>query len=275
MNPAQKIVSFIKNVSSVKIIKFILILIIAFVLVKTIVPFTIVNAGERVVIFRLGALDRVLEEGLHLVIPFVERLERIDVKTQKEQVDASAASKDLQSVNAVIALNYNIVPEKAGELLRYIGSNYKTRVIDPAIQESVKSVSAQYTAEELITRRAEVKEQIKESLTTRLAAEYIHVSDVSITNFDFSPSFNEAIESKVTAEQEALRAKNQLERVKYEAEQKVTAAKAEAEAIKIQAAAITQQGGKDYVQLKAIDKWNGILPSNMYGGGAVPFVNVK
>lgn len=269
----QLIVSLLNSGNSV--LKFLILILVVYFSIKVLAPFTIVTAGERAVVYRLGAINRVLPEGLHFVIPVVESVTTVDVKTQKEQVEASAASKDLQLVQASIALNYNINPENAGDLLRSIGADYKQRVIDPAIQESVKAVSAQYTAEELITKRAEVKDQIKSSLSQRLSSDFIYVSDVSITNFDFSESFNQAIESKVTAEQDALKAKNQLERIKYEAEQKITTAKAEAEAIKIQAQAITQQGGKDYVQLKAIEKWNGILPGNMYSGAALPFLNVK
>ena len=156
-----------------------------------------------------------------------------------------------------------------------IGKEYRERIIDPALQEAVKSATALYTAEELITKRPEVKDTIKTLLVERLSQEYILVDEFSIVNFDFSPSFNQAIEAKVTAEQNALASKNKLEQVKYEAEQRIATAKGEAEAIRIQADAIQSQGGAEYVNLKAIEKWNGVLPSYMMGNGTVPFVTIK
>lgn len=248
---------------------------IAVFIVIVISPFTIIDAGERGIILRWGAVNRVMSEGIHWITPIAESVKKLDVKTQKEEVKVDSASKDLQIVTSVIALNYHLDAEKVGELWKSIGGNYKVRIIDPAIQESVKAATAKYTAEELITKRQEVKDAIKISLSERLNKEFIIVDDVSIVNFDFSASFNSAIEAKVTAEQNALAAKNKLEQSKYEAEQRIAQAKGEAEAIRIQAQAITQQGGKDYVQLKAIDKWNGNLPNQMIPGATVPFINLS
>lgn len=238
-------------------------------------PFVVVSAGERGIVLTWGAVsDKVLEEGIHWRTPIVQSVKVIDVKVQKEQVAASAASKDLQSVVSEIALNYHLAPESVNKLWQNVGSDYKERVIDPAIQEAIKSATAQFTAEELITKRQEARELTKVALAERLAKEYIIVDDLSIVNFSFSASFNDAIEAKVTAEQNALASKNKLEQVKFEAEQRVTTAKAEAEAIRIQAQAITQQGGAEYVNLKAVEKWNGILPVYMLGG-SMPLVNLK
>ncbi len=237
--------------------------------------FVIVEAGERGVVLTLGKVsDKVLTEGLHLKLPLIQKVEKLDVKTQKEQVDASAASKDLQTVTAKVALNYHLDASNVNHLWQSIGSEYKSRIIDPAIQEAVKAVTAKYTAEELITLRAQVKEDAKLVLRERLTPEFIAVDELSIVDFDFSQSFNDAIEAKVTAEQNALAAKNKLEQVKYEAEQRVTTAKGEAEAIRIQAQAIQQQGGAAYVNLKAVEKWNGTLPTYMLGN-SVPFINIQ
>jgi len=237
--------------------------------------FVIVGAGERGVVITLGKVsDTVFTEGLHFKIPIIQNIEKLDVKTQKEQVDASAASKDLQTVTAKVALNYHLDATNVNRLWQSIGSDYKTRIIDPAIQEAVKAVTAKYTAEELITMRPQVKEDAKLALTERLTKEFIIVDELSIVDFDFSPSFNDAIEAKVTAEQNALAAKNKLEQIKYEAEQRVTQAKGEAEAIRIQAQAIQNQGGAAYVNLKAVEKWNGTLPTYMMGD-TVPFVNLR
>lgn len=236
--------------------------------------FTVVSAGDRGIVVRVGAISRVLEPGIHMKLPLIEHVVKITVQTQKEQVETDAASQDLQTVKAIVAVNYNVSPDKVADLYRTIGTEYKARVIDPAIQEAVKAATAKYTAEQLITQRPLVKEDIKSSLSSILSPKDITVSDVSITNFDFSPSFNAAIEAKVTAEQSALQAKNLLEQKKYEAEQTVVTAKAEAEAIRIKAQAITQQGGDNYVQLKFAEKWNGVLPTQMIPGATVPFINL-
>lgn len=237
--------------------------------------FRIVGAGERGVILTFGQVsDNVWEEGLHVKIPFIQSVKILDVKTQVENVDASAASKDLQNVTTQIALNYHLDAERVNKLWQSVGVNYKVRIIDPAIQEAIKAVTAQYTAEELITKREQVKSDAKIVLSDRLNKEFIIVDELSIVNFDFSESFNEAIEAKVTAEQNALASKNKLEQVKYEAEQRIAEAKGEAEAIKIQAQAIQTQGGTEYVELKRIEKWDGKYPTTMLGNG-LPLINIK
>lgn len=258
-----------------KIIVISILAIIGVVIIVIINPFFTVSAGERGIVLNWGKIDRVVSEGIHWRTPISENVQILDIKTQKEEVKADSASKDLQTVSSIIALNYHLAPEQVAELWGKIGVEYKARIIDPAIQESVKAATAKYTAEELITKRAEVKDAIKILLTERLQKEFIVVDEISIVSFDFSVSFNQAIESKVTAEQNALAAKNKLEQSKYEAEQRIAQAKGEAEAIRIQSQAITQQGGKDYVQLKAIDKWNGILPAQMIPNATVPFLDLK
>jgi regulator of protease activity HflC (stomatin/prohibitin superfamily) len=235
--------------------------------------FTIVKAGQRGVKTRLGVVVGVLDPGLHFLTPFIDGVTRMDVQTQKEQTEADAASSDLQTVKATVAVNYNLVYDKVGDLYQRIGKNYGPKMIDPAIQEVVKAVTAKYTAEQLITKRAQVTDEIQTQLSTKLALSDIEVTSVSIVNFDFSASFNQAIEAKVTAEQNALASKNKLDQVKYEAEQRIAEAKGEAEAIKIQAAAIQTQGGAAYVSLKTIEKWNGNLPTYMMGN-TVPFLNI-
>lgn len=237
---------------------------VALMIAIAISPFTIISAGERGVVLRWGKVDRVLSEGVHWITPIVEDVEKLDVRIQKEEVDATAASKDLQSVSTKIALNYNLQPDKVGDLWTSIGKDYKNRILDPAIQESVKAATAKYTAEELITKRESVRDAIRTSLKERLSAENINVVEVSIVNFDFSADFNRAIELKVKAEQDALTAKNTLEKVKFEAEQKIAQAQAEAQSIKLQSEAAQNQ---KYVELKAIDvqmefakRWSGKYP---------------
>ena len=232
----------------------------------------IVNAGHVGVITRFGAVQRAINPGLQGKIPFAEGIKVIDTRVQKDQVDADAASKDLQTVKAAVALNYRLQPDKVDELYQQVGLEYKERVIDPAIQESVKASTAKFTAEELITRREDVREDIKAHLKNKLEFRGILVDEFNITNFDFSPTFNAAIEEKVTAVQKALAAEKKLEQVKFEAQQSIEAAKGKAEAIRIEAAALKEN--PQLLELRSIEKWDGKLPQFM-GQGAVPFVNIN
>lgn len=249
-------------------------LVIAILLMVVFSAFYTVGAGERAIILTWGSPDQVPQgPGLHFKIPMVQTIVKMDVKTLKYEAKASAASQDLQTVTTDVAVNYHINPESVVTIYQTIGLSYQDTVIQPAVQEVVKAITAQYTAEQLITKRAEVKDAIDLTLRERLAKLSIIVDTISITNFDFSPSFNAAIEAKVTTEQNALAAKNKLSQVEYEAQQRITQAEGEAKAIQIQAQAIQTQGGQEYVQLQAINKWNGILPTYT-GGGAVPFINI-
>jgi regulator of protease activity HflC (stomatin/prohibitin superfamily) len=236
--------------------------------------FYTINAGYRGVLLTFGKPSiQSMNEGLHFKIPLAQHIIKMNVQTQRyDAPKASSASKDLQTVTTDVAINYFINPESAPEIYKNIGIAYQDKIIAPAVQEVVKASTSQYTAEELITKRSEVKEKIDIGLRDRLKEFGINIQTISITNFDFSAQFNNAIESKVTAEQNALAAKNKLEQVKYEAQQRITQAAAEAEAIKIQSQAITVSGGKDYVQLQAIERWNGILPQ--VTGNAIPFINL-
>ena len=240
-------------------------------------PFVQIGAGERGVVLNFGAVqDTVLDEGLHFRVPIMQNIVTVDVKVQKSESQAAAASSDLQDVSSTVALNYHIIPEKANIVYQTIGIAFKERIIDPAVQEVVKAVTAKYTAEELITKRPAVSDAMKTTLTERLLVHNIAVDAFSIVGFSFSKVFMEAIEAKQTAEQLALKAKRDLERIKIEADQKITAAKAEAEALRLQRANISTdliELRKIEANLKAIDKWNGILPQ-VTGGGAIPFIGV-
>jgi len=241
-------------------------------------PWVKVGAGERGVVLNFGAVqENVLGEGLHFRIPIMQQVVLMDVKVQKAVTDAASASSDLQDVTSSVALNYHLVPDKANVVYQTLGVDFKNRIIDPAIQEVMKAVSARYTAEELITKRAAVSEAMRENLAERLREYNIAVDAFSIVSFSFSKVFTEAIEAKQTAEQLALKSKRDLERIKIEAEQKVTAAKAEAESLRLQRANISLdliELRKVEANLKAIEKWNGILPQ-VTGGGAVPFIGVR
>jgi regulator of protease activity HflC (stomatin/prohibitin superfamily) len=240
-------------------------------------PFVIVGAGERGVVLNFGAVQPIVfNEGLHFRIPFMQTVIKMDVKVHKSQVEAESVSKDLQDTHSIIAVNYHIVPDKANWVYQNIGREYKDRIIDPAVQEVVKAVTALYTAVELITQRERVRSEIKDHLKSRLIGYNILVDDFSIINFRFSQQFTQAIESKQTAEQFALKAQRDLERIKIEAEQKVTQARAEAEALRLQKANVSPELVKlrqIEASLKAIEKWDGHMPK--VTSGSVPFIDVK
>lgn len=240
------------------------------VLITIFSSFIVINPGERGVKVTLGQMSSdVLTEGLHFKLPFIQKVLVIDVKTQKAEYESSSASKDLQSVQSIVAVNYSAEANSVGKLMAEIGSNYEFKIIKPAIEEAVKGSTAQFTAEELITKRSQVKDKITEAVRSRLAKSYIEVEEVSIVNFAFSPEFDKAIEQKQTAEQQALKAKWELERVKIEAQQKIEQAKAEAEALRLQKQELTPE----LVKLRAIEKWNGVLPK--VTGGSTPLVPIE
>ncbi len=235
--------------------------------------FTYVPVGHRGVATRFGGLTgQIRSEGVALKLPFVDGNRNMEVRVQKEETRASAASKDLQVVTSVVAVNYFIDPDQVANLFQNVGMDYKIRLISPVIQESVKSTTAKFTADELITRRTDVSDQILNELASKLSDFGIRVIDLNIVDFDFSESFNRAIEDKVTAEQQALAAKNKLEQVKYEAEQQIESARGRAEALQIEGEAIANNPG--VVQLRAIEKWNGTLPQYMTGD-SVPFIQIR
>jgi regulator of protease activity HflC (stomatin/prohibitin superfamily) len=257
--------------------KFIVLGVIAlFILLFVSKSFTTIGAGERGVVLNFGAVkDTVLGEGLHFIVPFVQEIIKIDVKIQKAQTDSLASTKDLQDTKFSTVINYHILEDAANIIYQKIGIAFEDRVIDPSIQEVVKAASAKYTAEELITQRDKVSSEIKSLLVARLKIYNIIIDDFSIVNFQFSEQFTRAIEDKQTAEQKALTAQRDLERIKFEAMQVVESAKAEAEALGLKKNELNESLIKlsaIEAQLKAIEKWDGILPK--VNSGAIPFINI-
>jgi len=256
-----------------------------FLLATAFNPIRTIDAGFRGVLLTWGGYSGTLGEGFNLIIPIAQQVIPIEVRTALYQAKADSASSDLQQVETDIALNYHILPNMAGDVYQKTGEDYKEKIIMPAIQEAVKASTAKYTAEQLITKRDLVKQSIDVGIAERLLPFNIIVDQVNIVNFKFSDQFNSAIESKVTAEQNALTAQRNLEKVKFESQQlvvtaqaqadaKLSIAKAEAESIRIQGEAL--KNSPQVASLRAIEKWDGKLPVNMFGGseGIVPFVNV-
>ncbi|MFC1899469.1 prohibitin family protein [Chloroflexota bacterium] len=193
--------------------------------------FTTIPAGHRGVVIRFSAVTgNILQEGLQGKLPFIDSVEKMSVQTQKYEANSSAVTNDLQDVTTTIALNWHLDPGMAAEVYRTLGLEFIDRLASPAIQETIKQVTAQYNAEDLILRRDEVKAAITDNLSNRLLERGIVTETVSITNFQFSSTFTAAIEAKVAAEQAVLEATNKLERVKVEAQQREAEATGEADA---------------------------------------------
>lgn len=242
-------------------------------------PIRFVGAGERGVVLNWGAVSgQVLPEGMHFIVPWKQSVKKMNVRTVKTETDVVSYSKDIQTVNAKIALNYHLNPDGVNRLYQEIGLNYQDTLIAPAIQESVKAATSKFTAQELVDQRPKVKDEITAILKERLLKWSITIDELSIANFDFSDEYEKAVERKQVAQQEALKAENDLKRVKTEAEQRVAQAEAEAKAIRVQSESANNE---KYIQLKAIEaqikaieKWNGVLPTQMIPNASLPFVNL-
>ncbi|MDP8886470.1 MAG: prohibitin family protein [Thermoproteota archaeon] len=273
------------------IIGFILLIVVIAASVK------IVEAGHRGVLLNFGAVDTSvsLNEGIHFVIPFRDNVIPIEVRTQRITENAASASNDLQDVSTQVALNYHVDPTTAQILYQQIGFDYASRVIAPAIQESVKQISARFNAENLITNRETVKSEIEANIKARLAPYNIVVEALSITEFQFTEQFRRAVEAKVEAEQRALQATNDLRRIEIEAQQAearaigeqqaniaraegvrqaaVLQAQGEAEAIQIVEAELREN--PRYLEWLKTQRWDGVLPLVTSGGeGATPFIEI-
>ena len=242
--------------------------------------FVRVPAGYRGVLMTWGKVeDKILPAGLSFITPFVQSVELMTVQVQKAESTEATATNDLQEVSTTVAVNYRLKASEVNTIYRELRQDYVSRVIKPNIEESLKAATSQYTAEELITKRAIVKRTFDDILAERLDIFDIEVVAVSLTDFQFSPSFAAAIEAKVTAEQQALEAKNKLEQVRHEAQQQIIQAEAEknatiaralgeAQAAIIEADAtakaievITSQMTPEYAQYLWLTQWNGKLPA--------------
>ena len=247
---------------------------------------SIVDAGFRGVLLHWNAVDLVdppLEEGLHFIVPFQDSVVPLEVRTLKYTKATTSASQDLQTVSTEITVNYHPDPTRVNYLYKEVGLDYENRIIQPTVEEVVKQVTANYNAEELITKRPLVKADIEAEIAARLADFNIATEIVSITDFQFSILFAQAIESKVEAEQRALQAENDLKRIEVEARQfeaqsigiaeaNIAEAKGEAEAINIINRALANN--PFYLEWLKIQKWDGILPLVTGGDGATPFIEI-
>jgi len=245
----------------------------------------IVDAGHRGVLLHWSAVDVTippLDEGLHFVVPFQDQVVNMEVRTLKFVKATSSASKDLQTVSTEVTVNYHPSPGSVNTLYKQVGLDYENRIITPAVEEVVKQVTANYNAEELITKRPLVKSDIETEIGIRLNEFNIVTEVISITDFQFSALFSSAIESKVEAEQKAQKAENDLVRIQVEAQQRealamgvaaanIAEAEGEAEAIRVINAALSQN--PHYLEWLKTQAWDGKLPL-VVGEGGTPFIQI-
>ncbi|KYC41335.1 membrane protease subunit, stomatin/prohibitin [Scytonema hofmannii PCC 7110] len=237
-------------------------------------PFTIVNAGERGVVMQFGKVqEQVLDEGIHPITPIVTTVKRLSVRVRQNSFNADAASKDLQKITTELAVNWHIDPTRVNRVYQQIGDEEQiiTGIITPAVSEVLKAATAKKTAEEIITIRTQLKEEIDNHLKERLSAYGLIVDDVSLVNFAFSPEFSKAIEAKQIAEQEAKQAEFIAKKATQEAQADVNRAKGQAEAQRLQRQTLTPE----LLQKQAIEKWDGRFPTVISGNGTLPLINIS
>lgn len=223
--------------------------------------------------------DTVLHEGLNGKVPFIEKIVLMNCKTQKCEYTMETSTKDLQVIsNFKIAVNYNVNADKANELYRTVGESYEQVIVEPAIYESVKYGTSNYTAEEMVTMRGVVSDTIWEILKHKLEDKGISITAVSILNLDFSDEYDQAIEKKQVVEQQTKTSQLELEKAKIDNEKKIENAKTEAEVMKQQNSQITENTLKLKeleVKEKFLEKWNGSLPTTMLGDDVNALFNIN
>ena len=254
-----------RAVKGLPVVLNLLVLLIAFVIVQ---GFGTVPTGHQGIVLRWSAATGAMKApGLYWVIPIRDSVDPISVQIQERTKTVEAASNDLQDVDATITVNYHVMPSGAAMLYQEVIRDYRTAIIDPAIEDIVKGSTANYTPEEMLQNRSALRDSILSDLQARLQEYEINVTNVAVTNLKFSAQYTQSIEDKVIAEQRALEAENKLRQVEFEAQQEIEKAKAEAEKIRIQAEAIQAQGGMEYVMLQMIQAWNGSFPNTLIMSG--------
>ena len=239
---------------------------------------TTVGTGYVGIKTRFGKVQNdVIQEGLNVKVPFIEKIVKMDCRVKKVENESEGSTKDMQDVKINIALNYNVKKDTANNLYKNVGKKYEDVIISPAIIESVKSTIAQYTAEELVTKRSEISNKIQETLTERIENQGIQVDEFSILNIDFSEEYDKAIEQKAVKQQEVSTAQAELEKQKIQNEKEISEAEKDAKVMELQNQQITDKTLKLKeleVQQQLIQKWNGQLPTTTLGDN-IPMLNIN
>jgi regulator of protease activity HflC (stomatin/prohibitin superfamily) len=243
--------------------------------------FTIVSPQEKGVVTRLGSISRVLDNGFHFKLPLIESVTKMDVQIQALPVTELAYSKDSQTVETEVTLNYRLDPSLVEQVYKDVKRDYQVRIVIPAIKESIKSVTANYTAQGLIDNRAKISSDVKTVITERITGKGFLVDSVSITNLNFDDAYEEAIKQKQVAEQKALAQVNVTKQEEEIKKQEILKAEALAEKTRLESQALASQQGEKVINkiyaeaaLEAAKKWNGQLPNQMIPGATLPFIQL-
>ena len=244
---------------------FLLVVVCVFLLITLFSIFQTIESGEVGLKVRFGKIvDSSLNEGLNLKIPYIEQIQKVNIKVQKSEIRVESSTKDMQTIDTTIAVNYRVDSKKASNLYRTVGNNYEVTVLEPAIKESIKSAIAQYNAEEITTKRSEVSVNCLKALQGKVEKYGIVVEDFNLTDFSFSDEYTKAIEDKQVAEQK-------LEKTKLEAEAKII----EAEATKKANDLLKQSLTDELIAKQFIEKWDGKLPTTYAGKDILSIFNLK
>lgn len=237
-------------------------IIMLFLVITLFNSFKVIKSGEVGLKVRFGKItDTSLSEGLNMKLPYIEKIVKVNIKVQKTELNTESSSKDLQTITTLLAVNYNVEKKSATTLYRNVGKNYEETILLPAIQESIKAVMSNFTAEEVITKRNQVSDLCLEQIQEKVKKYGIYIDDFNIIDLDFSPEYSKAIEEKQVAEQKVLTAKQELEKEKIEAEKKIVKAEAEKRANELKQQTLTD----NIIKEKFIEKWNGELPKATSG----------
>lgn len=236
------------------------------VLVYCLASIVIIDSGTSGVVSTLGRVsENTLKEGLHIVPAGFNKVTKINNKVQKVDLQAASTSKDLQNVKSSVSVNFHVLPEKSAAIYVTVGAAYAETILKPAIQESMKAVMAQYSAEELITERSSVGKNIEDNIKKKMPDYGLAIDEFNITDFDFSEEYNAAIEQKQIAEQNRLRSETEALQKKVEAEGEATATTIRAEAQAEANRKLSESLNDDVIKYKTLEKWNGEYPDTVVG----------
>ena len=231
--------------------------VIIFVIITAFCSFKTIKSGEVGLRVRFGKIvDSSLNEGINFKIPYIERIVKVNIKVQKVELGTESSSKDLQTITTKLAVNYKVEGSKASSLYKTVGNSYEETILVPAIQESIKAVMSEYTAEQTITKRNEVSDKCLEEIQNKMKKYGIHIVEFNIIDLDFSVAYNQAIEEKQVAEQKVLTAQQELQKTKIEAEKKIVEAEATKKANDLMKQSLTDE----LIEKQFIEKWDGKLP---------------
>ena len=247
-------------------------ILIVFIIITMFCSFKTIKSGEIGLKVRFGKIvDSKLNEGFNMKLPYIEKIVKVNIKTQKVEIATESSTKDMQIVQTNLAVNFRVAKDEAIKLYKNVGNSYKDTILLPAIQESIKSAMSKYSAEEVITRRNDLSAECLKVLSSKVKKYGIEIQDLNIVDLSFSDAYKQAVEEKTIAEQKVLTAQQELEKSKVDAEKKVIEAKAKREENDLLKQTLTDE----VLAQKFIEKWNGQLPTTYAGDDIMKMFSLK